>query len=216
MKINTLLTGLALSSLVLFSGCGSDDTDTTASSYTYSVKVTNITAGQAMSPVLVTSSSIFTVGESASSALEKQAEGGDNSELLTGDAVSSGALLMPGATQTVSITTAQTKLSLTTMLVKTNDGFAGVDSLDVSALAVNASTTLSLGVLDAGTEANEETNTTVPGLGGEGYNATRVGSDIITAHNGIISKDDGLVSSHLTSTEKFNNPAVLVTITRTK
>lgn len=34
--------------------------------------------------------------------------------------------------------------------------------------------------------------------------------------SGIISKDDGLVTSNLSSLEKFNNPALKVVIARTK
>jgi len=217
MKTSNILAALLLGTVSIFSGCGSDDTTATApDTFTYSVSVTNLTAGQPMSPVLLSSSSIYHVGENASAGLEKLAEGGDNSELLSTDSVSGSGLLTPSSSETLTIDTQKQTLSMATMLVKTNDGFAGLESSDVSSLAVGQSTTLFLNVYDAGTENNDETSATVPGLGGEGYNAERESANIVTLHSGIISKDDGLVTSNLSSLEKFNNPALKVVITRTK
>lgn len=42
------------------------------------------------------------------------------------------------------------------MLVKTNDGFTGLDSYDVSKLVLNESTVVYIPVHDAGTELNDE------------------------------------------------------------
>ena len=83
-------------------------------------------------------------------------------------------------------------------------------------LAVGASETKYLSVYDAGTEANTETNTTVAAFGVEGFNAARDDSDMVTLHAGVISQDDGLATSALSAMEKFNNPALAVTFTRTK
>ena len=213
MKKSNILATLLLGTIGIFSGCGNSSTPDT---YSYNVTVTNLTAGQPMSPVLISSSSIYHVGESASSGLEKLAEGGDNSELLNSDSVSGTGLLTPSLSETITIETQQQTLSLSTMLVKTNDGFAGMDSHDLSSLEVGQVTTLLLSVYDAGTEVNDERNATVPGLGGEGYNAQRETANIVTIHSGIISKDDGLLTSNLSSLEKFNNPALKVVITRTK
>ena len=217
MKTSKILSSLLLGSFAIFSGCSSNNTNSnTAITYSYSVQVQNITAGQPMSPLLVSSSALFTVGESATDGLEQLAEGGDNSALLNTDSVSGNGLIVPSASDTVTIDSQAQAVSIATMLVKTNDGFAGVNAYDVSSLAQGDSIALYLNVYDAGTETNSETNATVPGLGGEGYNATRETSNIVTLHNGIISKDDGLVTSGLTSVEKFNNPVAKVTITRTK
>ena len=217
MKKSNILATLLLGTVGIFSGCGSDGlSTTTADAFTYSVNVTNLTAGQPMSPVLITSSSIYHVGESASAGLEKLAEGGDNSELLSTDSVSGTGLLTPSSSEILTINTQKQTLSIATMLVKTNDAFAGIESYDVASLKVAQSTTLFLNVYDAGTETNDETNTTVPGLGGEGYNAERETANIVTLHSGIISKIDGLATSNLNSLEKFNNPALKVVITRTK
>ncbi len=219
MKISNIASAFLLGAVVAFSGCGSDDSNDVTSpavTPTYSVKVTNLTAGQPMSPVLVSTSSVFSVGESASLGLEKLAEGGDNSELLDSSGVSGAGLLAPGASETLTIETSKKSLSLATMLVKTNDAFAGINAYDISDLAVGASSVVYLNVYDAGTEANSETNTTVAAFGVEGFNATRDDSDRVTVHAGVITKDDGLATSALTASQKFNNPAVAVTITRTK
>ena len=226
MKISKIVSALLLGAMVTFSGCGSDDESNEVMSntqaqvvpttYSYTLSVTNLTAGQPMSPLLVTSNSIFSVGQSASEGLEKLAESGDNSTLLDSYGVSGSGLLRPGSSESISITTEKQNLSLATMLVKTNDGFAGVDGYDLSSLALNATTSLYLPVYDAGTEENSETNTTVPGLNGEGYNLARESANIVRVHSGIISNEDGLASSHLSAQEKFNNPALVVMITRTK
>ena len=218
MKISSIVSTLLLGVMVAFSGCGTDADEMVnpETTYSYSVKVTNLTAGQPMSPVLVSSASLFTVGEEASLGLEKLAEGGDNSVLLDANSVSGTGLLVPGASETMSLTVKSQKLNVATMLVKTNDGFAGVDSLDVSSLAVGESQTLYMSVYDAGTEANSETNTTVAAFGVEGFSATRDDVNVVTVHSGIISKDDGLSTSALSALEKFNNPAAMVSVTRTK
>jgi len=214
MKISNILSALLLGSIVVFSGCGNNDNSDTV--YTYSVKVINLTAGQKMSPILVSSSSLFSVGESASVGLEKLAEGGDNSALLDANSVSGTKAIIPSDSDTVSLNTKTQMLSIASMLVKTNDGFAGLSSFNVSSLAVNGNTTAYLHAYDAGTEANSETSTTVAGIGGEGYNPARETLNMVSVHSGIISKDDGLVSSALTSMERFDNPVAIAVITRTK
>ena len=216
MKKSNILSALLLGSIIGLSGCGGDMAASSSQGYAYEVQVTNVTAGQPMSPLLVSSTSFFSVGESASAALEKLAEGGDNSELLNADSVSGSKLITPSQSDAVSVNTLTQTLSIATMLVKTNDAFAGLDNQDLSSLALNASATFYLNAYDAGTEENSETNATVPGLGEEGYNSARESSDIVTLHAGIITKDDGLATSNLSSMEKFNNPVARVVITRTK
>ena len=217
MKISNIVSTLVLGATIILSGCGSDDDssmDEEKVSYQYSVSVTNLTAGQPMSPLLVSSYPLFSVGESASDALELQAEGGDNSKLLDAYSVSGTGLLTPGSSESITLDSMSQKISFTTMLVKTNDAFTGVDSYDVSDLSVGESTTLYTNVYDAGTEVNLETKESVPGLMGEGYNSARESADIITLHSGVISNEDGLATSDLSAMEKFNNPASMVVITR--
>ena len=217
MKISNTISTLLLGTAVLFSGCGQDDEAVMSeTTYSYSVKVTNLTSGQPLSPVLVSSTSLYSVGQPASVGLEKLAEGGDNSELLDANGASGTGLVVSGASETMSLSVKSQELNIVTMLVKTNDAFAGVEALDVSTLAVGETKTVYMNVYDAGTEANTETNTTVASFGVEGFNVNRDDINIVTVHAGIISKDDGLITSALTALEKFNNPAAVVRVTRTK
>lgn len=118
MKISNIASAFLLGAVVTFSACSSDDSAITPR---YSVEVTNLTAGQPMSPVLLTTYSLFSVGKSASLGLEKLAEGGDNSELLDAYGVSGTGLLTPGSSEILTIETSKKSLSLATMLVKTNE-----------------------------------------------------------------------------------------------
>jgi hypothetical protein len=70
---------------------------------------------------------------------------------------------------------------------------------------------------DAGTEANSEASGTIPGPadGGEGYNATRDDLvNFVAIHRGVISADDGLNSSILDESHRFDNPVARVMIER--
>lgn len=214
MKISHILSALLMGSIVTFSGCSSNDNNDLITSSAYSVKVVNLTAAQPMSPIIVSSISLFSIGESASVGLEKLAEGGDNSDLVNENSVSGTKLIAPSQSDEVIIETKATQLSLASMLVRTNDAFIGLDSYDVSSLAVDGTLEVELAVYDAGTEENTETNASIPGLGGEGFNSARESVDQVSSHSGIISKDDGLVTSDLNAIDKFNNPAAKVVITR--
>ena len=194
--------------------------------YVYQVTVTNLTAAQPLSPVgLVVHDGghLWSVGEAASVALERLAEGGDNSMLIenAGLASISGAgIIAPGDSETIEITVQDNdmaQLSFATMLVNTNDAFAGLDAWDLGNLAAAGDMwTTTLPVLDAGTEFNSEQAGSIPGPadGGEGYNPMRIGSSVVTLHGGVVSADDGLSSSVLSVNHKFDNPALRVTVMR--
>jgi len=196
------------------------------SSAEYEVTVKNLTNAQPFSPLTVLlhdTDAPWSVGESASDALENIAESGDNSELIASSFVdsyaSSDGVLAFGQSTTVTVSTnagSANYLSLVTMLVNTNDAFTGLNKIDISELAVNDSLTYSRGAYDAGTEANSEEAGTIPGPvdGGEGYNALRDDVDVVTMHSGIIGSDDGLTNSVLSNEYKFDNPVMSVTITR--
>lgn len=226
--ILALSTGLA--------ACGDSDNNevevtdpvTPAMNYEFTVQVTNLTNAQPLSPIATiahTEGMLWQIGESASVALELMAEGGDNSELLATDfaMVSSSAEnpLPPGEQVTLMLSTEQLdalKISLATMLVNTNDAFTGLNAIDVSSLAVNESLSRTSFAYDAGTEANSEASGTIPGPAdsGEGYNEMRDDIDRVAMHPGVVSQDDGLTSSVLTSQHKFDNPVARITITRTQ
>lgn len=198
----------------------------------FEVTVVNLTLGQPFSPVAViahdSTQRPFTVGSPASSGLELLAEGGDNSELLEEfeDAVSASgeAPIGPGANDVLSIEiegddTSATRLSAITMLVNTNDAITGLNGIDVSTLAVGESLTFNTVAYDAGTEANTEAPGSLPGPadGGEGLNADRDDvADQVTMHGGVVTADDGLMSSVLNQTHRFDNPVARLRVTRTQ
>jgi hypothetical protein len=197
-------------------------------SYTFTVEVSNLTAGQPFSPIAViahTEGSLWKIGEPATTALERMAEGGDNSVLLQfGSAIaniSSEAPVAPGTQTTLTLTTDSLealKLSLSTMMVNTNDGFTGLNAMDVSSLAVNETLTHFTLAYDAGTESNSESSGTIPGPadGGEGFNEARDDVNVVAMHPGVVSQHDGLTRSVLNSEHKFDNPLAKVVITRTQ
>jgi len=195
--------------------------------YSYSVKVTNLTYAQPLSPVALTlhaDDKMWQIGQPASIALEKLAEGGDNSDFIALEsnlaATTSDGVVPPGASVTLSITTTEptaTYLTIATMLVNTNDAFSGLTGVDISTLTLNQEKSWQLSVYDSGTEQNNEAEGTIPGPadGGDGYVAARNDIDLVGYHSGVVSQDDGLSSSVLTQAHRFDNPAVKVTITRT-
>ena len=199
-----------------------------ATNHQFMVEVVNLTAAQPFSPVAViahTDGMLWKIGEPASEALEIMAEGGDNSELLAAEmtmqAASAESPLPPGEQVTLTLTTGELnslKISLATMLVNTNDAFTGLNAIDVSSLAVNESLSRTSFAYDAGTEANSEAQGTIPGPAdsGEGYNEMRDDINRVAMHPGVVSQDDGLTNSVLTSQHKFDNPVARITITRTQ
>lgn len=196
--------------------------------YTFMVQISNLTAAQPFSPIALIAhqeGELWRTGQSASDALELMAEGGDNTDLLSSDIVimssSSEGPVGPGATTTLTITTDdldELKLSLATMMVNTNDGFTGLNSIDVSELAVEQSLTHYTSAYDAGTEANTETAGTIPGPadGGEGFNEARDDTNKVAMHPGVVSQQDGLSGSTLSREHKFDNPLAKVVISRTQ
>ncbi len=231
-------TAAILSLTLLLGACSDDDDDEEMMvepeltpmpvNVSYEVSVTNLTYGQPMSPIgvaLHSEGQLWMVGESASAELEQMAEGGDNSALLALSVVNASASgdapFGPGATQTVTVTiedTTDSKLSLVSMLVNTNDAFTGLNAIDLASLAAGDSWTGYAGVYDAGTEANSEMAGTIPGPidGGTGFDAARDDVDFVAMHPGVVSMDDGLSTSVLTQAHRFDNPAVYITITRTE
>jgi len=194
----------------------------------FTVEVINLTNNQPMSPLTLVShedGNMWQINQAASVALETMAEGGDNSLLLAEDyvdqGVSGGGILAPGAAETVSLETFLEEtiyLSLATMLVNTNDAFAGFNQLDVTNLAVGDSVTQVFASYDAGTEANTEMPGTIPGPadGGEGFNAVRDDVDFVARHSGVVTADDGLTSSALNESHRFDNPVIRVAVVRTQ
>ncbi len=141
-----------------------------------SITITNLTNGLAFTPVLVAAhdatGNLFDVGTTASANLQAMAEGGALTGLQTDlDAVAathaaSGAPLLAGTSVTLALNTdaapTNTLLSVVAMLLPTNDGFMGLDSVAIPTTA--GTYTFHLNGYDAGTEANDELLN--PGAGG--------------------------------------------------
>lgn len=219
-------------------GCSDNDNDSPAPieppvvapvMQDYSVTVTNLTANQPMSPIAVvshtTDNPLWSTGMAASIALETLAESGDGSGLANepgvNELVSGAGIVPPGGSESISLSLEQANvadLSVITMLVNTNDAFTGTTGFDLATLAVDETATLRVIAYDAGTEANSEAKGTIPGPadGGEGFNAARDDNDKVHGHPGVISMDDGLMDSVLSASHRFDNPVMLIKVTRTK
>jgi len=116
-----------------------------ASDRQMSIEITNLTNAIYFTPLLVSSHNadthIFQVGTSASASLQAMAEGGDISGLDTdlmavganNVANPAGGLLAPGASVTAALVAGEHNkfLSLAAMLLPTNDGFVGLDAIEI-------------------------------------------------------------------------------------
>ncbi len=200
----------------------------------FDVSVTNLTGAQPLSPVAVIAHqdgyAVFVVGVSATVGLEELAEGGDNTALLSeadADAnvvatASGAAPIGPAGSETINIEVLETDLpdlliSVSTMLVNTNDAISGINSVAVGDMAVGDVVSLRAIAYDSGTEANTELAGEIPGPagGGEGFNAARNDRvDMVAMHSGVISQDDGLATSDLTGQHRFDNPVSQIRIER--
>ncbi len=149
----------------------------TAVAADFSITITNATHGAYFTPLLVSAHSgseqIFELGQAASTETQAMAEGGDISGLATqlggadDDTIvdPAGGLLGPGESVTASLNTDSTGnayLSIAAMILPTNDGFVGIDSLHLPQTA--GTYVYPLFAYDAGTEANDER--VVGGTGG--------------------------------------------------
>ena len=113
----------------------------------YEITLTNLTSGMYVTPPIVAahpaSASVFATGEPASEELRAVAEGGDTAALAAllesvGASIEVAEdLLGPGESVTFTLSTADApsndRLSLAGMLLPTNDGFVGLDSLPLPA-----------------------------------------------------------------------------------
>ena len=200
----------------------------------FDVSVTNLTGAQPLSPVAVIAHqdgyAVFVVGDSATVGLEELAEGGDNTALLAeadADAnvvatASGAAPIGPAGNEIVNIEVLEADLpglliSVSTMLVNTNDAISGINGAAVGDMAIGDVVSLRTIAYDSGTEANTELAGEIPGPagGGEGFNAARSDRvDMVAMHSGVVSQDDGLATSDLTGQHRFDNPVTQVWIER--
>jgi len=140
----------------------------------YEVTITNITKSQIFAPTLVATHrkdfNVFMPGYPALPELATQAEAGNPGPLqalLDGwnqvvmDTNNSGGVLMPGESTTVTISGSSKydHLTLTAMLVTTNDAFAGLNGVELP----KKNATYLIPAYDAGSEENDEDCANIPG-----------------------------------------------------
>lgn len=206
-----------------------------------SITVTNLTQGLYFTPILTSAHAsdnhIFMSGTAATAELQAMAEGGDISGLVSmlsnADANNSenpaAGLLAPSMSTTYTLTndSANTHLSLVTMVLPSNDGFVGLDSWKIPTEA--GTYTINLNAYDAGTEANNElvNGGGAPGVlgipaapgGDAGTNGTGVtdteSNTLIHIHRGNLGDDemDGGKSDLNNSIHRWLNPVAKLTIT---
>jgi hypothetical protein len=145
---------------------------------TYEVTITDLTGGQPLTPPVVAThraaTGMFSVGQPASFALKEIAENGNLAPMIAqlggdkhvSDSIAAAAPLVPaglpgsamfGDSVTLTVTASEGAkfLSFASMLICTNDGFTGVDSLRLPKDVGEAVVVRSAGY-DAGTEINTE------------------------------------------------------------
>jgi hypothetical protein len=226
-----LLAFTAGGGLIACGGGGDADADTKAQQ-TFIVRVTNLTANQPFSPAALVfhrpTLSLWEAGDTASDALELLAESGDPQPLVDGvageaaavAAMTGSGVIPPGGSEAFTATLSRDNalaFTLATMLVNTNDAFAGASGVALPALEVGQHHTWYLPAYDAGTEANSETAATIPGpaAGGEGFAVARDDVDRIAVHSGVISAQDDLVASALDGSHRWDNPVLRLEFIRT-
>ena len=229
MKMKTsLLWTVTLSALIL-SACGGLENEKE-----YKVTLTNVTADQPLSPATVllhkSAYHMFKPGQMASVALEHLAEGGSNQALLDEasahaafvESASGTGIIPPGGSETIELKVIDKtglNISVAAMLVNTNDAFAGRGTNKIAGLKKGESFSLHVPIWDAGTEVNTEATGSIPGPadGGEGFNASRAhDANFVAIHQGVVTHADGLATSVLGESHRFNNPGVLLHVERVK
>ena len=162
---------LLIGTTAIYADGDDDDDDDNGSSAirTYEVTITNLTAGQPFTPrVLATHKGklgVFKVGEPASVGVHRIAENGQNAWLMAAlsnddkvfDVVEGAGISPAGASAPILITGDKKakRFTFVNMLICTNDGFTGINSLKLPKKIGDVVTASSIGY-DAGTESNTE------------------------------------------------------------
>ena len=210
---------------------------------TYEVTITNLTSGQPFTPpILATHTNgidVFEVGNTASGPVSAIAENGDGSGLLAVlsgssevyDYVAASAPLVPAsdpggtgfgssATYTIQTSNGAKYISFISMLICTNDGFAGLDSLRLPKVIGHTKTVYRAGY-DAGSEINtEDFADIVPpcqDLIGISSEDTGTGmSDPTLAEGGVISHHPNVQGGNdlVPAVHGWSDPVVEISITR--
>lgn len=210
---------------------------------TYEVTITDLTGGQPLTPPLVAThraaTGLFTVGQPASFGLKEIAENGNLAPMISrlesdkhvADSVAAAAPLVPaglpgsamfGDSVTLTVTASEGAkfLSFASMLICTNDGFTGVDSLRLPKDVGDTVVVRSAGY-DAGTELNTEDFADIvpPCQGLVGVSSGEAGtgtSDPALAEGGVIHHHAGIVGGAdlVPAIHRWTDPVAEITAER--
>ena len=225
---------------ILIGACALGGTLVNAHAADLDVKVTNLSHGIYFTPLLISahdgSTHLFQAGTTASDSLKAMAECGDISMLVSDLSAAdnlqnpASGLLAPGNSTMGMLTTDHTHLSVVAMLLPTNDGFVGLDALEIPTTA--GTYTYYLNAWDAGSEANNELMDTsgcavgmvgIPadpsgaaGTGGSGVAGTD-NNTTVHIHRGVLgdSNDSGGSSDLSNTVHRWQNPIAEIQITVT-
>lgn len=187
---------------------------------TYSVTITNVTAGQSFTPLLAIThrkgQPLLTLGDPASPELTRIAEGGDTGPfqqhlLDTGmayDAMSSEGLLNPGQSVTLHVKSKGKfkYLTIAAMLLPTNDGVIALNGMRLP----KRSSTMMVPAFDAGSEVNDELCAHIPGphCGGAAF-SDEDGEGFVHIHPGITGVGDLAANQY-----DWKNPIAKISVKR--
>ena len=214
------------------------------------VNVTNLTRGTWFTPLLVTahpsSFKSFTEGTAASVEIQSIAEAGDTTGMQALLPAGSSKVFNPnngplrpgGNTTTITFTgglgTPNSQLTVLAMMVPTNDGFIGLNAIDIP--TVPGTYTYLVNAYDAGTEANDEKKAAAGGINQPGMifpaflndasgqlsstinpnatgfvNATKEG--FVHIHRGIVGSIPGGPSALDNTVYRWLNPVARIVLT---
>lgn len=206
------------------------------------VRITNLTNGLYLTPLLVAAhpvdTRLFEAGQPASANLQAMAEGGDTAGLISdlqglGATISdnpAAGLLAPAAAAEADLNTDGTSnalLSVVAMLLPTNDAFIGLNAIEIP--SEPGTYVYNVSAYDAGTEANDEivNGGGMPGVPGipvdpgaaNGMNGTGVATTdantTVHIHRNVLGDTDSAAGrSDLDSrVHRWLNPVVRVVVT---
>lgn len=199
MNIKSLLIASAILTTTV---AHADNYNNNQKSHNYEVTITNITKNVLFTPILAVTHkkqiSLYQVGEPASEELASLAEGGNIAPLtemlsesrFVSDTADSGAPLAAGSSVTIEVTAKKRDLlSLSAMLLPTNDAFVGLNSVR---LPKKGSLTYFATAYDAGSETNDELCISIPGpqCGGTPFSPEDEGEGYVYPSPGIDGEAD--------------------------
>lgn len=232
-------TALILSLLAAPTAFAGDDDDSDDGPAVYQVTVTNLTSGQAFTPPLLATHRrnfhVFEAGHQASFGVKEVAENGNVPALVdelngkkrvTAVVVAAGdpPPLLPGASISAEISAegGAKFFSFVSMLICTNDGFAGLDGVRLPK-RLGKSLEVYANSYDAGSEINSEDFNDIvppcPALSGVATDKPGAGmSNPALAENGVITMHGGVVGGVdlTTAVHGWVEPVAKIVITRVR